>query len=38
MAASGLSVEARDATWRAMPPIVRPLITGRATIGAQPAG
>jgi SAM-dependent methyltransferase len=38
MAASGLSVEARDATWRAVPPIVRPLITGRATIGAQPAG
>jgi ubiquinone/menaquinone biosynthesis C-methylase UbiE len=38
IAASGLSVEARDATWRAMPPIVRPLITGRATSGAQPVG
>ncbi|HEY1715238.1 MAG TPA: class I SAM-dependent methyltransferase [Solirubrobacteraceae bacterium] len=37
MTASGFSVEARDATWRAVPPIVRPLITGRATIGAQPA-
>ena len=38
MAASGLSLEARDARWRAMPPIVRPLITGRATVAPQPAG
>jgi SAM-dependent methyltransferase len=38
MAASGLTLEARDAAWRAMPPIVRPLITGRATIARQPAG
>jgi ubiquinone/menaquinone biosynthesis C-methylase UbiE len=32
MAASGLTLEAHDAAWSAMPPIVRPLITGRATI------
>jgi ubiquinone/menaquinone biosynthesis C-methylase UbiE len=31
MAAGGLQVDARDAAWRAMPPIVRPLIMGRAT-------
>ena len=38
MAASGLTLEARDAAWSAMPPIVRPLITGRATVTPQPAG
>jgi ubiquinone/menaquinone biosynthesis C-methylase UbiE len=38
MAASGLTLEARDAAWRAMPPIVRPLIAGRATIAPQSAG
>jgi SAM-dependent methyltransferase len=37
MAASGLTLEARDAAWSSMPPLVRPLITGRATIGPQPA-
>jgi SAM-dependent methyltransferase len=31
MAASGLMVDARDGAWRAMPPILRPLIVGRAT-------
>jgi hypothetical protein len=31
MAASGLTVDARAAKWRAMPHIVRPLIAGYAT-------
>ena len=31
MRASGFDVDAREASWRAMPPIVRPLIGGRAT-------
>ena len=35
IAASGLSLaDVRDASWRAMPPIVRPLIVGRALNGA----
>jgi ubiquinone/menaquinone biosynthesis C-methylase UbiE len=38
MAAGGLSLEARDASWRAMPPIVRPLLAGRATVAPQSAG
>ena len=32
LADAGFTVDAREARWRAMPPIVRPLIAGRATI------
>jgi ubiquinone/menaquinone biosynthesis C-methylase UbiE len=35
--ASGFSRDAHPATWRAMPSIVRPLVIGRATIGARSA-
>jgi SAM-dependent methyltransferase len=36
MTACGLAVEdLHEATWQAMPPIVRPLITGRARLGAN---
>jgi SAM-dependent methyltransferase len=47
MAACGFRLDAHPAAWRAMPPIIRPLVVGRATIGAgsavqthpsQPAG
>jgi ubiquinone/menaquinone biosynthesis C-methylase UbiE len=31
MRASGFDVDAREASWRAMPPIVRPLMGGLAT-------
>jgi len=31
MRACGFQVDAREASWRAMPPIVRPLMSGRAT-------
>ena len=34
MDACGLQLEARPAAWRAMPPIIRPLAVGRATIAA----
>ena len=37
MATSGLLVDTDQAKWRTMPPIVRPLIAGRATIAPQPA-
>jgi SAM-dependent methyltransferase len=32
--ACGFRIDARPAAWRAMPPIIRPLVIGRATIGA----
>ena len=34
MRACGFEVEASKGTWRAMPPIVRPLMSGRARLGA----
>jgi ubiquinone/menaquinone biosynthesis C-methylase UbiE len=34
MDACGLRLDAHPATWRVMPPIVRPLVIGRAVIGA----
>jgi SAM-dependent methyltransferase len=34
MDACGFELEARPAAWRAMPPIIRPLVIGRATIAA----
>jgi hypothetical protein len=33
MRACGFRVEAHQGTWRAMPPIVRPLMHGRAQVG-----
>lgn len=33
MDACGFRLDARPAKWRAMPPIIRPLVVGRATIG-----
>jgi hypothetical protein len=37
MAACGFRLDAHPAAWRAMPPIIRPLVVGRATIGAGSA-
>jgi SAM-dependent methyltransferase len=37
MDACGFRLDAHPAKWRAMPPIIRPLVVGRATIGARPA-
>ena len=37
MDACGFRLDARPATWRAMPPIIRPLVVGRATTGARSA-
>jgi hypothetical protein len=34
MDACGFRLDAHPAKWRAMPPIIRPLVVGRATIGA----
>jgi ubiquinone/menaquinone biosynthesis C-methylase UbiE len=34
MADGGLKLELREEPWRAMPPLIRPLIAGRATLGA----
>ena len=34
MGACGFRIDARTATWRAMPPIIRPLAIGRATLAA----
>jgi ubiquinone/menaquinone biosynthesis C-methylase UbiE len=34
MVACGFRLDAHPGTWRAMPPIIRPLVVGRATIGA----
>jgi hypothetical protein len=34
MNACGFGLDAHPAKWRAMPPIIRPLVVGRATIGA----
>jgi SAM-dependent methyltransferase len=35
--ACGFGLDAHPAKWRAMPPIIRPLVVGRATIGARSA-
>jgi len=37
MDARGFRLDVQPATWRAMPPIIRPLVVGRATPGARPA-
>jgi SAM-dependent methyltransferase len=37
MEACGFRLQAHPATWRAMPPIVRPLVVGRASVGAPSA-
>jgi SAM-dependent methyltransferase len=37
MDACGFRLDAHPAKWRAMPPIIRPLVVGRATIGARSA-
>ena len=34
MADRGLEIELREEPWRAMPPLIRPLIAGRATLDA----
>jgi hypothetical protein len=34
MDACGFRLDAHPAKWRAMPPIIRPLVVGQATIGA----
>ena len=36
MDACGFRLDAHPAKWRAMPPIIRPLVVGRATTGARP--
>jgi ubiquinone/menaquinone biosynthesis C-methylase UbiE len=37
MDAHGFELDAHPAKWRAMPPIIRPLVVGRATVGARSA-